>query len=48
MLREKGVEVKLEVMKGMPHPFLAMDGVLEQGRSTIGFMVEGLRGVFGT
>ncbi|KAB8293775.1 hypothetical protein EYC80_009260 [Monilinia laxa] len=41
-----GVECRLEVMKGMPHPFLAMDGVLKQGADTITYMVEELRDVF--
>jgi len=45
-LRDAGVEVDLKVMKGMPHPFLAMDGVLQQGRGTITFMVEALKEVF--
>jgi len=31
----------------MPHPFLAMDGVLQQGRNTITFIVEMLREAFG-
>jgi triacylglycerol lipase len=44
-LRGGGVEVDLKVMRGMPHP-LAMDGVLRQGRKTIGFMVEALMEVF--
>ncbi|KAH8684268.1 alpha/beta hydrolase fold-domain-containing protein [Tricladium varicosporioides] len=46
-LEENGVKADLKVMKGMPHPFLAMDGVLVQGRKTIGFMVDGLREAFG-
>ena len=28
-LRNTGVEVDLRIMQGMPHPFLAMNGVLE-------------------
>lgn len=47
-LRKAGVTVNLRVMKGMPHPFLAMDGALQQGRDTITFMVETLRGAFET
>jgi hypothetical protein len=35
-------------MKGMPHPFLAMDGVLQQGRDAITFMVENLIEALGT
>lgn len=45
-LSAAGVEADLKVMKGMPHPFLAMDGVLQQGRDTITFMVEALKGAF--
>jgi acetyl esterase/lipase len=45
-LRRGGVEVDLKIMKGMPHPFLAMDGVLQQGRDTITFMVEALKEAF--
>jgi len=45
-LRKGGVEVDLKVMKGMPHPFLAMDGVLQQGRDTITYMVEALKRAF--
>ncbi|ODM19964.1 hypothetical protein SI65_04950 [Aspergillus cristatus] len=45
-LESAGVEVNLQVMKGMPHPFLAMDGVLEEGRRSIGLMVEMLNLVF--
>ncbi len=41
-LRAAGVKVDLKVMKGTPHPFWAMNGVLKQGRATIGFMVEAL------
>ena len=44
-LRRAGVSVNLQVMKGMPHPFLAMDGALQQGRDTITFMVETLKGI---
>ena len=45
-LRRAGVEVDLKVMRGMPHPFLAMDGALQQGRDTITFMVEALKSAF--
>jgi acetyl esterase/lipase len=41
-LRGAGVEADLRIMKGMPHPFLAMDGALQQGRDTITAMVEKL------
>jgi acetyl esterase/lipase len=45
-LRRNGVQAELKIMKGMPHPFLAMDGVLQQGRDTITFMVEALKEAF--
>jgi acetyl esterase/lipase len=47
-LWEVGVGADLKIMKGMPHPFLAMDGVLQQGRDTITFMVGWLREAFET
>ncbi|KAF4632972.1 hypothetical protein G7Y89_g5151 [Cudoniella acicularis] len=45
-LEDNGVKADLKIMKGMPHPFLAMDGVLEQGKQTITFMVEALKEAF--
>lgn len=45
-LKEAGVEVKEVVMKGMPHPFLAMDGVMKAGKAAIDAMVESLLAVF--
>lgn len=45
-LRKYGVEADLRVMKGMPHPFLAMDGVLKQGKDAITYMVEALKTAF--
>ena len=45
-LKKAGVEVDLKIMKGMPHPFLAMDKVLQQGKDTITIMVEALRSAF--
>lgn len=39
-LQSAGVQSELHVMKGMPHPFLAMDGVLEKGRVAISLMCE--------
>jgi acetyl esterase/lipase len=45
-LRKHGVEADLKVMKGMPHPFLAMDGVLQQGKDAITYMVEALKMAF--
>ncbi|KAL3421742.1 triacylglycerol lipase [Phlyctema vagabunda] len=45
-LREHGISVDLKIMKGMPHPFLAMDAALQQGRDTITFMCEALKKAF--
>jgi acetyl esterase/lipase len=42
-LERNGVKADLKIMKGMPHPFLAMDGALQQGRDAITFMVEALK-----
>ncbi|KAL4870218.1 hypothetical protein BDV12DRAFT_166410 [Aspergillus spectabilis] len=45
-LKQAGVEVDLQVMKGMPHPFLAMDGVLKEGKRSITLMCDLLKEVF--
>lgn len=45
-LRNAGVEVEWHVMEGMPHPFLAMDGVLMAGRTAITYMCNALKAVF--
>ncbi|KAL2863508.1 alpha/beta hydrolase [Aspergillus lucknowensis] len=45
-LRKAGVEVDLQVMKRMPHPFLAMDGVLTEGKRSITLMCDLLKEVF--
>ncbi|EER39664.1 alpha/beta hydrolase [Histoplasma capsulatum var. duboisii H88] len=42
-LIKSGIHVDLHVMEGMPHPFLAMDGVLQAGRDAITYMVEGCK-----
>ena len=34
-LKENGVDVDLHIMKGQPHPFIAMDAVLEAGSQAI-------------
>ncbi|KAL3484559.1 Alpha/Beta hydrolase protein [Aspergillus germanicus] len=47
-LRKAGVQVNLQVMKGMPHPFLAMDGVLKEGKRSITLMCDLLKEVFST
>ncbi|KAI1943438.1 hypothetical protein LOZ58_002050 [Ophidiomyces ophidiicola] len=45
-LKKHGSTVELHVMRRQPHPFLAMDGVLQAGRQAITFMVEGCKFVF--
>lgn len=45
-LRKAGKKVNYVMMEGMPHPFLAMDGVLKKGRRAIDLMVEALNEVF--
>ena len=46
-LKSAGVRVEVVRFEGMPHPFLAMDEALSQGRETISAMVEALKDVFG-
>jgi len=41
-LREAGVAVDVEVMRGMPHPFMAMDSILDEGRRAINIMCDSL------
>ncbi|KXJ88056.1 alpha/beta hydrolase fold-domain-containing protein [Microdochium bolleyi] len=41
-LREKGVKVEFNLMKGQPHPFIAMDEALEDGRRAITFFCDAL------
>lgn len=41
-LSAAGVQAETHVMKGQPHPFIAMDGVLEAGRSAITIFCEAL------
>lgn len=45
-LRDAGVEAKVEVMPGMPHPFLAMDAVLDEGKRAITLLCDALVEVF--
>ncbi|KAF7719055.1 Alpha/beta hydrolase fold-3 domain-containing protein [Penicillium ucsense] len=45
-LSKAGVSVNLQVMKGMPHPFLAMDGVLKEGKRCITLMCDALQEAF--
>lgn len=47
-LQKAGVEVDLQVMKGMPHPFLAMDGALSEGKRCITLMCDALEKAFST
>lgn len=44
-LKTAGVKVDLKIWQGMPHPFLAMDEILVQGRDTITLMVAALEEV---
>ncbi|KAJ5280646.1 Alpha/beta hydrolase fold-3 [Penicillium angulare] len=45
-LQKAGVPVDLQVMTGMPHPFLAMDGVLSEGKRCITLMCDALQKAF--
>ncbi|KAK9897563.1 putative lipase [Cystobasidium minutum MCA 4210] len=45
-LRNAGVPVQLKVYKGMPHPFLAMDGVLSTGKKLIVDLTTALKNAF--
>ncbi|KAI1383984.1 alpha/beta hydrolase fold-domain-containing protein [Hypoxylon trugodes] len=42
-LRSKGVRADTHLMKGQPHPFIAMDGVLDAGRESITYFCDALR-----
>lgn len=41
-LADAGVKATLHILKGQPHPFLAMDGVLEDGRQAITWFCEAM------
>lgn len=45
-LSENGVAAEVTIMEGMPHPFLALDGVLEAGRRAITIVCDELIRVF--
>lgn len=45
-MTKAGAQAKVCVMKGMPHPFLAMDGVLETGRESITIMCNAISSAF--
>ena len=45
-LREAGVDVRLELMAGMPHPFIAHDAVLDEGKRGITILCESLSEAF--
>lgn len=47
-LEQAGVKAEVELMKGMPHPFLAMDAVLDEGKRAITILCESLQQVFET
>ncbi|EXJ83487.1 triacylglycerol lipase [Capronia coronata CBS 617.96] len=42
-LKDAGVAAEVHVMEGMPHPFLAMDAVLEAGRTAITILCQSLQ-----
>lgn len=42
-LQDAGVRADVELMRGQPHPFIAMDGVLEAGRRAITLFCDGMR-----
>lgn len=43
-LRDNGVKVDVHILKGMPHPFIAMDAVLEAGARAVTLFCEALYG----
>ena len=45
-LQDAGLDARLELMVGMPHSFLAMDAVLDEGRRAISILCETLAEVF--
>lgn len=42
ILRDAGVKAGVHVLKGQPHPFLAMSGVLEDGERAVTWFCEGM------
>ncbi|KAH6692253.1 Alpha/Beta hydrolase protein [Plectosphaerella plurivora] len=42
-MTDAGVQVETTIMAGQPHPFIAMDGVLEDGKRAITLFVDGLK-----
>ncbi|KAI0107295.1 Alpha/Beta hydrolase protein [Hypoxylon sp. NC0597] len=42
-LRRAGVNADIHVMKGQPHPFIAMDGVLDAGKEAITYFCDALK-----
>lgn len=45
-LKEAGVETEVKIMEGMPHPFLAMDGILQAGKDAITAICDTLKTAF--
>lgn len=45
-LAKAGVKADVHTLKGQPHPFLAMDGVLEAGKQAITWFCEGMYQTF--
>ncbi|KAI0178502.1 alpha/beta hydrolase fold-domain-containing protein [Hypoxylon sp. FL1284] len=42
-LRVAGVGADVHIMKGQPHPFIAMDGVLDAGKEAIAYFCDALK-----
>lgn len=45
-LKNAGVDADVYVLGGQPHPFLAMDGVLDDGRKAITYFCDALKKLF--
>lgn len=45
-LQQHGVQAEIFVMKGLPHPFLIMDGVLDQAAEAVTIVCEAFRSAF--
>ena len=46
-LTNAGVPVDMQVYKGQPHPFISMDGVLEDGRRAITLFCDAMKNTMG-
>ena len=45
-LKEAGVDVRLDVCRGMPHPFISHDAVLDEGKRAITILCQSLSQAF--